>query len=984
MHKLILSFLSMLVPFIYFHGQSYQFKNYTVNEGLPSSEIYHVIQDRKGFIWFGTNQGVSKFDGYRFKNYDNLDGLPDNTVFEIFEDYKGRIWFVPLTGLLSYMENDSIKLYPYNEIIQNNDNKGIHPIKNSFYVDSLDNVYISFYNKHILKITARGKLSLLKPRDSSKSNKRYLVVLNKNKVLYNRQNKEGEIVISDNGEEASVKSSLKTSYDPRVIATYMKNTIFYAEGNSLVTFKKFNEEKARVFPTSIIWLSTDEDGKLWVGIYKNGVKAFVNEELDDCKLHILKDYSVSSVCKDNEGGHWFTTLEQGVFYYPSFEIKSLTKVDGLNAVKINSITSKKDVVWFGGDNSELYSFDFKSVNRLKLFNEDYISYRFIKFIGDTLVISCNKKNYNTIFRYNGNVIFRINEYFSGIRQFENGKIYLFNRWLKYFENGELKKVDTYKNNNVYFYDLFKDNKDNLWIGSEKGLLLLTQDKIIQMADSNNLFANRVQCIEKGGGNSLWLGTKGAGLLFKNNDTIVQYTTKDGLPGNSVNSIFVDNTTLWLATNKGVGKVETDSLLFNKIKVEVFSVANGLINNEVNDLEVTNGYVFAATNKGLSYFQKSLNGNNKYAPPSYITSIVINGKDTVILPKYLLKHFQNHLEIGFVGLSYKNSEPLTYSYLLQGVDNEWKTTHSQSVIYPHLPPGSYEFRLKTINNSGIESKDIQTIRFYIRKPYWKTTWFKFLIILAIIVPIVLLYSLIQYIKLKEKRKRNSIKNEMNKYRHKALSVQMNPHFIHNSLNSVQNYILKNDTEKSSDYLSKFGRLMRKILENSQEPLISLGQELDALNLYIEMELIRFRNSFEYYFELAENIDAKKIFVPPLIVQPYVENAIHHGLRTKEGDKTLKISIFTTNETIHIVIVDNGIGRDRATKIKERKKNTYKSLGTEITEKRLRLFKEIYKNKIKVITNDLFDNKNQVSGTKVELIITNGSNSVTNYGIKGNNY
>ncbi len=197
--------------------------------------------------------------------------------------------------------------------------------------------------------------------------------------------------------------------------------------------------------------------------------------------------------------------------------------------------------------------------------------------------------------------------------------------------------------------------------------------------------------------------------------------------------------------------------------------------------------------------------------------------------------------------------------------------------------------------------------------------------------------------------------------------MNPHFIYNSLNSVQSYILKNDKIKSSEYLSKFSNLMRKVLDNSQNTFITLKEEFEALNLYIEMELIRFRNSFNYTLNIQDDINLNKFDIPPLILQPFVENAIHHGLRNKEGEKILKIDVVKKDKSVCIQIEDNGIGRKEALKIKQSKLNKYKSYGTEITTKRLTLFKESYKNDVDVRILDLDELRGGSTGTRVEIYI-----------------
>lgn len=952
--------------------QTFSYKNFTVDNGLPSSEVYQVIQDKKGYIWFGTNQGVSRYDGYKFKNFDKLDGLPDNTVLEIYEDYRGRIWFIPLTGKLSYYFDNKIIEYEYNSQIEKHIKKGVHPIKLSFHVDSLENVYISFYASRVLKISLEGKAEFLLPPKNVDKESRLIKILPDGKILYDRESSMGEnLCISNKDEIFNIKYPVKYSASLRTIALYDKKDLFFSDGNYIIKINENKIKKIHYFKNRIIWLSKDIEGIIWIGFFNKGVKAYKNNNLDSSHLNLLKNYSISSVCRDKEKGYWFTTLRHGVFYLPSKEIHSLTTKEGLKTVKINTVTAKDNSVWFAGNTKEIYSYDLKNIKKHKLFDEKNYNFRFLKWYGDSLIVSLFHTEYGTYIYRKGEIIDTISDSFYGVRKFENdSNIYLFSRNIFSFYEKEKYLIEQ-RPDNIYFYDVYRNEKGNFFLATEKGMFLYDKKKKItkRVKDKKGLLSHRIQCIEKGKNNSIWIATKGAGLLYKTKKKLKQFTLKDGLPSNSINSIFVDENILWLSTNRGVAKVRTDSIKKEKIQVETFSISNGLINNEISGLVVNNDFVFAATNKGLSYFNKNLRGINDCPPPIYINKINIMGKDTVLLNKYELRHNQNHIEIDFIGLSYLRVEPLTYEYKLKGIDEEWKTTQSRSVLYPFLPSGEYEFKIRAVNNSGVKSKETKTISFIIKKPYWEEIWFFVLVIFSIIIVIASISSVVLYIKLKEAKKRNFVEKELNKFRQQALSSQMNPHFIYNSLNSVQNYILKNDRKKSSDYLSRFGMLMRRILENSQNSTISLKEEIEALKLYIELELIRFRNNFEFILEIESENILRETSVPPLIIQPYVENAIHHGLRNKIGDKFLKINILSKENHVKIIIEDNGIGREKAEEIKMRKMNTYKSLGTEITAKRINLFKDIFKNKIIVEIIDLYNDKHESTGTRIELKINN---------------
>lgn len=249
----------------------------------------------------------------------------------------------------------------------------------------------------------------------------------------------------------------------------------------------------------------------------------------------------------------------------------------------------------------------------------------------------------------------------------------------------------------------------------------------------------------------------------------------------------------------------------------------------------------------------------------------------------------------------------------------------------------------------------------------------LLFAAVIIVIVFL-SLVIYILYRNKaiRKRNKLQQELNLYMQKALSQQMNPHFIFNTVNSIQYYILNNDKVASNKYLTMFARLMRMTLENSQHHLIPIQDEIQALNLYLELESLRFEGKFEYGISIDEENEVELFKMPTLLIQPYVENSIWHGLMHKDGMGKISVDIAlmenkvnSKNLMVKCTIEDNGIGREKATEIKQKKNTSHKSLGTKITENRLRLINSLYGSDMSVNYTDLKDENGNPTGTRVEI-------------------
>jgi hypothetical protein len=339
------------------------------------------------------------------------------------------------------------------------------------------------------------------------------------------------------------------------------------------------------------------------------------------------------------------------------------------------------------------------------------------------------------------------------------------------------------------------------------------------------------------------------------------------------------------------------------------------------------------------------------------------KDTILSKDCSLPNSLNSLSFSYVAITYQSLAKIQYQYRLLGLDDKWITTKSTEIVFPFLPANNYELQVRTINDLGLPSSIVITKSFTIMKPYWQTFWFNFILLVLLLGMAYTFYRR----RIKRIELDNLTQQEINQYRQQALSKQMNPHFLFNSLNSIQYYIVKNDKVSSSRYLSKFATLMRMILNNSQHQAISLNDELSALKLYLELEAMRFKEHFEYSIEIDPVIDQVSTFIPPFIIQPFIENSIWHGLMNREGKGLLKIKLTYKEQSISCIVEDNGIGRKKSNEIQENSHLERPSRGIAITETRLRLF-DVNKTTTKpIIYTDLYNENGEALGTYVEIII-----------------
>jgi hypothetical protein len=327
-----------------------------------------------------------------------------------------------------------------------------------------------------------------------------------------------------------------------------------------------------------------------------------------------------------------------------------------------------------------------------------------------------------------------------------------------------------------------------------------------------------------------------------------------------------------------------------------------------------------------------------------------------------------LSFEFAALNYTVPQKNQYAYKLEGADKDWTYSGSRrQATYSNLSGGDYIFYVKAANNDGVWNEAGKSIFIHIAPPLWKTWWFRSSAIATIIFSVYLFYRRrVAFIR-KEEEKKTVFNKQLAQIEMKALKAQMNPHFIFNCMNSINSYILENDRKNASDYLSKFSTLIRLILENSDKQKINLADELAMLETYLQLEQDRLGNKFDYHIEVDASIKTIAFEIPPLILQPFVENAIWHGLVHKTERGIINISIRKESHGLTCIIEDNGIGRSKAALLKEQQVIQHHSMGMKVTEDRLRILNQLNLERPSVNIIDLFTETNEPCGTRAEVVI-----------------
>ncbi len=945
-------------------------RNFSVKDGLPSSEVYEMLAASNGYLWFSTDMGVSRFNGYEFKNFSTENGLPDNTVYGVYEDSKQNIWFRSISGNLSYFNNATGKIcsLPCNKEL-------VSVVKNvivtSLYIDSRDTIWIGGQDSFILKIgpgRTAGDIKRINLPNSGlyvyeidkgfifggKQPNNYLVSLYKKGILY-----------------MTVKNTAGFFEGTRFCVKKLKDKSYYASINNLAF--NFNDKALNYLYENknlIICAIEDENNDMITGTY-NGVNRLTkNGYVTDKSFKTLDQKIITSMCKDREKELWICTKGHGIFYIPYLNFKYYTPETGLPESSISCLSITDGNVMSGHLNGNLSIFKEQDIKKIDLINENageidevtgMLNFNeHLKFIGNT----------KSIFIYNGrtNGLERVIRDGSKmmIRLDDTTLVSLGFRRLHFYSIKDFHLINTVMLSN-YTDHIYKDRFGKLWICSSNGLSTYNEKEgLLYLGEKDTLLASRVVDIKEGFNGLLWMATRGKGVIIKKDKTLITIDQSKGLSGNMCRRLFLDSTNVvWVGTNNGLNKITVESFDPLKYSVTIYNSKSGLLTNEVNYIVKFKNELWLAHNNGISIFDPRHIKDNTTPPPVYITDVLVNEK-SISLNTADLKHNENYLTINYNGLSFKDPGNIDYKYKLIGLDTNWIMTNYTSVKFQSLPPAEYLFVVYEKNNDGYWSDLPSVFHFTVHPAWWQTWWFKVFIILVIIGLVIAVF--IYRLKIFKKRERLKMirQTKLSNAELKALRSQMNPHFIFNAINSVQYFITNNDPASSQRYLSKFAKLIRYVVDNSKPVAIPLTKELEALNLYLDLESLRFENKFEYTIHIHDNVDVENSMIPSMLIQPYVENAIWHGLMHKETTGKITITLESKEKALICVIEDNGIGRKKSGEVLKAKKNEFhKSVGMSITRERLDIINRKNNSNLTITITDLEDAAGNALGTKVEL-------------------
>ncbi len=942
--------------------------NYTTENGLPSNEIYCSYQDTSGYMWFGTENGVSRYDGYTFENFGIADGLDKLEINLIIPDKDGKVWFSSYFGKVYYREGNQFCPYKWNDILERY--KKMTNLVNLHHIDEEGTFYFRLNSLGILLVYEDGKEELitadcgvcnliLKTKKGQlinetigdKNHKLYLSELKtsltygENKIYYKDKQQKKALIwkVMNEGETSNLSQIIAWNDSISLFCIYKNTYIIDNESISPIL----------VSPSSInIYYKDEED--LYIGHQNNEGLYIYRHLVSKQKIEPekwLKGSEVSGISRDRNQGLWVTTINDGLYYFPNDKVKVFQNIDEGKSNKITAIEptgiGNVKAISFDGDLFWLkkYRFDHQMQIRNKSNLHDITQNDEFTFIRGMKI----DKEFNTSF-YKNNYPNRFERKWIFESFYGSDRFYLFEYNIK------TKVFDLILNedqNSDFIWDMFRDQKNTFWLATNGGLKTFS-DNILNnvVPELRNIKTISIDQLKTG---QIVVGTKGKGLyiLDDNYKILTNITSSDGLSTDLIEYLWIDDEdNIWVATLKGLNKIIISK--DNSINVRQYHTQHGLPTEEILMVRSYGKDVWLATGKGVVLFREDSIKNSTFKPS--IIRILVNGKDNF---RTNLNHAENNIRIDLKNYDFACARKVRYRYRLEK-GSDWTIQSGNILNFINMAPDSYRLAVQAENKDGLWSESL-IIPFIINKPWWLSWFFLF----SMASGIGLLLYMYYRSRIKAIRSVQDLKNQMLDYEKKALLAQMNPHFIFNAFSAIQYYINTNDVKKADDYLTDFSYLIRRILDNSSKKDILLSEEVNLLKLYTSLEERRFDQKFTTIIHIDEEIYADVTRLPCMLVQPLVENAINHGLmHLTERKGKLLISFIDNDGDLLIIVEDNGVGM---LKSKDRSLHeSQESYGLKLINDRITSYKNSGEYNITLTQSDLFENDSAI-GTRFSLAI-----------------
>lgn len=1007
MKKLHLLILLLFTSFQYTYSQSPPFKQFKTSDGLPSPDVYDCMQDSEGYMWFATENGISRFDSYSFQNYSKDDGLNSNTILSIVEKDKHIYIGTLFDGINVFNENKISNLnfkresrYDLHKIVFHKDQLYNYFPARINVLDGDSSVSILYY----IHDYSSGKLPFIVYRLHSFNNEKLLAATSYGLYVVNGKRFEK---LKIEGLENEVLYFITSDKNNNIYASG-DNIIYKIAGDKITDTYKFNFTKEKKVYRMLI----DPYGSVWFSVLNEGLFRYspvnnhltdLNKKLDTEKLH------VNAINQDSKNNIWICTFGKGVFCFYNTFINNYNTKDGLSNPNILSVTGDKNQRLYCGTYNGLSVLEKDSFTVLKSSGTinsftDYI--RTIKKVNDSLFVvnhntdnrefySKDYKNVKLVYTQTRCPVFISTDTLLGGSWDNFISVYTpFIHPIAQKINQFIYKIGEIIPKNLV-NDLLKDSKGIVWSASDLGISIV-KNKDLKFLNKEKL-SRRFKYLKEDKNGFVWAcGEKGL-FILKDTNVVFEFSEKGN--ENITGIEFNNEGHAWLATVKGIYgmSVYYDEGKVNLKEEYLLNENAGLASNDISSLyyEKTTNILWAGTSSGLTSvnldgFEKQL----KDSLPLRILSIgttdaIYNLYQSISFPEYV-----NDIKISVSSFDINSTGNLLYKYKLNKEDIAWNSVSGNIINFPSLAYGDYDFQIYAANSLGKVS-DTSTVSFKVETPFIRSYFFYAIVALSAMGLTGFAVSRSSKKKYIIEKERNTFKNQISDLKQRSLVSMMNPHFVFNSLNSIQSFYNYKENESANEYLAKFSRLIRMNLDYADKTFIKLSDELERLESYLTLEKMRFDENLKYEIWVSDDIDPEKTEIPNMIIQPFVENAIWHGILKSQNAGKVTVNIFHSKlpeeirknyqiqihsalkgnkpdsldphpvHCIKIEIIDNGIGIKNCQK---NKTSDHISRGISVIKERLSILHHYAGETELVKITDRSELPDPESGTIVEIYLT----------------
>lgn len=942
-------------------AQQYGFQQYSLAEGVAQSQVFALMEDHQGYLWLGTQGGgVNRWDGISFQRFSVGEGLGNGKVYCLFQDQEHLIWIGTQGGVTRFDGRSFFSLdFPESSAIA----RDIAQLPTGeIFIGATDGLW-TFRNDSLVKVqNLSSSIHALAVTGDS-----LWIGSTTGLKLWT---KDSLAVIPPGLSIRKPIESLKVSPSGNLfVGGFGRNMYQLTAGQFQEISLPFSS------PTLLTDFTWTDQGDLWISSQDRGVATWSARDSSWVTFGVtdgLPNRYVRCLLVDSWDNVWMGTSGSGLCRYTGLPFVYFDRKNGLPEQAVYALLEDRDCrIWLGNGLTIGYLESEKFVDlrdeprfrrsKSKSILEDQQGRIWIGTEGQGAAL-LSDTGFVWFDRTNG----LASDWVRSMAEGPDGSI-----WIGTASSGLSRITSTTDTSGIIWSvqnsriqadgpeasinKILFDPLGQMWISTRNLGLFRGRSGIWTRFLEAEPKAQDIRSMAIDDDGRIWLGTVDAGVLKLEvqKDTVLTEWVRDELTSSVVYVLAFDEYgALWIGSEQGMDRATIDEA-GTLIEVEHFDADQGFLGIETTQnasLMDREGRMWFGTVNGVGRWQAGLR-EKEIQPPRLAMEearlFYSNLRNTVydsllttwneFTGKLILPHNRNHLSFDLLGIDHDRAQEVLYQWKLIGSEPEWSpASPRRTATFSNLSPGNYEFLARAGFVEGVWSEPI-SVSFTIKPPIWQTWWFQTagILLFLLIVASIFRFRLNQVkTKAAAERQRLEMERDLIELEQKALRLQMNPHFIFNALNSIQALIGKQDPTTSRYHLSKFSRLMRQVLENSRHGMVSLDQEIQVLEDYLSLEKFSRKDAFDYEINIDEDLDPEEEMVPPMVLQPFLENAIIHGIAHLTDRRGLiSLTVSTQAQTLVCEIQDNGVGRNKAADIKSQQEATHKSMALQVTQERL---------------------------------------------------